>query len=252
VVCTHRPQFGVGFTTRLDVLPQTRWSTISSDAGGSFRKTLARTASLNVIEAHAATTTASSLLAGQPLMAIPPGAVVPQALAFVSGSRRQELADLLNQYQSHYRLLPPQGFPPALWVVEQDTGSLLGVLPDGTGGGSSSSGCQAYSDTSSALNLLGLAATALGAEGLAPALILGEVLAQVFSLATLMFDVPEGFNSDAAQAALAVSVVCNSMIAAVGELGGSQGVAVTTALGILQAIGLPGTSCPSATELAGC
>jgi hypothetical protein len=252
VACTQRPQFNVGFTTRLDVLPQTRWSTISADAGGSFQKTLARSASLDVVEAHSATNTAASLLAGQPLMSIPPGDVLPQTLTFVSASRQQELADLLNQYQNHYRVLPSQGFPPAFWAVEQDTGSLLGVLPDGTGGGSSSSACQAYSDVGSLLNLLGFAATILGAEGLAPFVVLGDAVAAVFTMAALMFDVPEGFNADQAEAALAVSILCNTLTGAIGELGGPQAAAASTYIGLLQAIGLTSASCPNATEAAGC
>ncbi len=251
IACTQRPQFGVGFLTRLDVLRQSRWSTLSASAATSFQETVARTATLDVVEAHAAVKSGASLLAGSPLMSIPPGDVLPETLTFVSASRQQELADLLNQYPTHYRVLPPQGFPPAFWAVEQDTGSLLGVLPDGTGGGSTSSGCQAYSDASSLLNLLSLAATVLGAEGLAPFFILGDAVAGVFAIATLMFDAPEGVSGEQAQVGLAVSLVCNLAAGALGEVGGNEAALPTTLASFLQAVKLP-TGCPDATEAAGC
>ncbi len=254
VVCyTQHPRFGVGFNNRVDVLPQTRWATLSDRADASFQKTIARTASLAILESHTSTTNTARLLADRTLMSLPPGTVIPELLTFVDAARRRELADLLNQYPNHYRVLPRQGFPPAFWAVEQYTGSVLGILPDGTGGGSSSAGCAAYQDASALINLLGAAAGVLGASGVAPFVFLADAVAAAFAFATMMFDLgpSAGPGADQAQIALGISILCNMAATAVSSVGGDLALLPALLANFVHAVS-PAGFCPSPTQAGGC
>jgi hypothetical protein len=133
----ERPVFGEKHVVRhADLLPFADFATAATDPEEGFRLTLEKTARLAVVESALFETSTRSLLAGKRLG--------PFETVYDSMSERgdEEQADqwdrLFDQYEEYggYNLLPADGTPLAFWNINEETGELVGVLPDGSGGGS--------------------------------------------------------------------------------------------------------------------
>lgn len=128
----------------------------------------------------------------------------------------------------------------AFWAVHSSTGTLLGVLPDGSGGGSEPSACGDLGLASDALDALGLVGD-LGVYG-----VLGKVVAEVFAATAIILEGASdpNFTYDPDQLAKDIgnSVACDMAVdAGLGKLGGDAASSLNTAAGIA---GASSVMCP--------
>lgn len=149
VLYTERPIFGAGTRRSVDILPTARWLTAADDRREAFALTLERTARLAVGEAALFGTSTAARLAGRPLELLPAGTPAPRSGPLADQAR------LLDEYVADDRLVPTDAGAFAFWVVRRDTGELLGILPDGSGGGSGLEGEHIIDKTAAALGLAG-------------------------------------------------------------------------------------------------
>ena len=120
------------FVSAVDILPGTRFATAAEDPVEAFRITLANTARFAVAEAAFFDTSTASLLAGSALVDM----TALQRNQDIAAPRRQAFRALAAAMPGrNHQLAPASGAPLAFWNVDAQTGSLLGVLADGSGGG---------------------------------------------------------------------------------------------------------------------
>ncbi len=177
VLYKEYPRFGKGRLREVDVLPFTRWANLSPDPAKAFAATLRQSAYQAVAEAAALPTSTLSLLKGKPLRALPPGPVFGSGLDFAPAESRARWTDLLNAWSSYIRVVPAGGDPVAFWAVDPHTGSLLGVIDDGSGGSFANDvECQ-INDLNSLLSLIGLFGELAGMGALGVWAIFGKLVA---------------------------------------------------------------------------
>lgn len=179
VLCQYAPS-ATGHR-RVDILPWTRVSTFGAkDQATAFQATLRATLKQAVAEQALFDTSTASLLSGKALSLVPAGPVAAADLSFVPAAEREAFARLLNAWPSHHRVVASDGSTQAFWAVDVDTGSTIGVLPDGTGGGSSS-GCQFFKDMKTYYDCLGVLMLILemfgGPTGMSIFLLIGKMTA---------------------------------------------------------------------------
>jgi hypothetical protein len=175
VLHIDRPQFGVGRVRRADVLPVTAWTTLGEDRRKAFDRTLERSALLAVAEAAAFPESTLAGLRGKKLTVLPAGRVSGDKLEFAPENLRGAWADLLNDWRDYHRVVPADGTPVAFWAVEPDTGSVLGILGDGSGGGAGTLACEIFA-AKAALSLVGLFGGVFGIAGLGGFVALGKAI----------------------------------------------------------------------------
>jgi hypothetical protein len=263
VLFTHRPRFAtdaaIGANVRrVDLLPLSGWASISDSAVTSFRDTLARSARVAIVESHALATSTLGALAGKALRLLPPGDVDPADLPY--GAAATAAAETLDRFGDSYRVLPDGDAFVGFWAVSTATGSLLGVLPDGSGGAVQSDECQTMSQLSKAFTALGLLAGFAGLAGLGPYFWLGKQVASVALLSAAILDNQEVGNpdTDAPLEGLAAAAACDAAkmaaVAGATATGTPEGNAVGAADNANSVANLAGggLSCPSGLAGVGC
>lgn len=115
-------------------MPITSFDTTGPDRSAAFARTLRQSARLAVGERAIYDTSAAALLDGAQLVDASNG--LPPSVKLTEAQTKQ-WNRLLGEYPVARRLMPSTGRPLAFWAVDQRTGSLLGVLDDGSGGGRS-------------------------------------------------------------------------------------------------------------------
>jgi hypothetical protein len=168
VLLTVRPEFGIGRTRRIDVLPLAGFATISVDPARALRRTLEATARLAVMEQALFTTSTASLLEGADLALLNPYDNISVVAPGLDGAARSKWEFVMDRYWDEYRIVPTSGTPVAFYSVDPETGRMIAVLPDGSGGGS------ATDDIQKALNG--------GSRGLAALSVLGSMAGGGFGL----------------------------------------------------------------------
>lgn len=171
---------------RLDILPLARFAATGTDAAATFQSTLAATTRLAVIEAHLFEKSTKSVLAGRTLFYLRPGGTISDQLDHLPIEARRAAKDLLEDYRGYHRLIPASGALDAFWAVHQDTGDLLGVLRDGTGGGAATAACKSLKTENALLDTLSLLADLAGAGSLGAYFALGKAVAAAFTLAGIV------------------------------------------------------------------
>jgi hypothetical protein len=136
VLMTVRPEFGTGRARRIDVLPLAGFATLSTDPARALRRTLAATARLAVMEQALFPTSTMSLLDGAELALLNPYDNIPAVAPGLDQAARTRWEFVMDPYWDWYRVVPTSGTPMAFYAVDPDTGRMIAVLPDGTGGGS--------------------------------------------------------------------------------------------------------------------
>ena len=258
VAYTNRPRFGVGQERRLDILPLSGWGSVSKDPVVSFRDTLARTARVAVVEGHSFPTSTLSRLAGSSLTLLPGGSVDPLTLPY-GPEASARASDVLSEYDNEYfRVLPAGNTFLGFWAVHKSTGALLGVLPNGTGGASSSATCDQLKDTNKAFDALGLLAELGGMGALGPFFFLGKEVAAIALLSAAIIGGEDGMvpgNPNAAIDGLAANAACEAAKLAgstANGLGGLLGDVLNKADAIGSVAGSPLVDCPNALAGVGC
>lgn len=133
VLHLERPGYTPGDAIRrVDVLPLTRWTTYDAAPGTTFATTMARTLQLAVLEAALYEDNSLTRLTGETLIAVNPEAL---PAPFEGDPAWEALArDLDDEWQL---LVPADAEPVAAWAVHLTSGTTLGLLPGGAGGGQS-------------------------------------------------------------------------------------------------------------------
>jgi hypothetical protein len=224
VACTEHLQIGKGRIRKMDVLNFPGWLTFGTDAKASFAATVARSARAAVIENHVLGDTAQSaarILAGQKLQFFDAVGLFGAELATIPVNEQRAAAEILNQYKDFYKLIPAQGSLTAFWAISADTGTVMAVLSDGSGGAAAPAACGDLDAASNALDALGL----LGDLG--PYGALGKAVAEVFIATGIILDGASDpnftYDADALQKGIASSLACNAASdAATGALGAAS------------------------------
>ncbi len=146
-------------THELDLFPLSQWATAADDPRVAYERTLRATAALAVNEAALLSKTSTlASLTGKPLIAIKSNEAADQA--GLTDDEQSRWAVAQAAFAGKYTFLTP-GKPGAFWAVDDATGTLIGLLPDGAGG-SGGDACGTYNAANTFLNLAGLAGSAMG------------------------------------------------------------------------------------------
>lgn len=134
VLLSTRPVFGTDEIHRqADVLALTRYRTVSEDPERSLRLTAERTARTAVVEQALFDDSAASILDGRTLTA-----TNPENLEWTGPNADAHRRIVDERWSQEFAIVPEDGGDPfAFWAVDEDTGGILGVLADGSGGGQS-------------------------------------------------------------------------------------------------------------------
>jgi len=259
-------------TKRLDILPSAGFRTVASSADDAFRRTLQQTAHLAHVEESLFPTSTAALLDDADLQFLEgdrPFKDDPDLSKAWYGMLR---ADLMNNRgrNTPRRLIPASGRPFAFWNVDPVTGALLGVLQDGSGGGSEVERIERQlEEIDKVLTVLNLAIGMLPAAVIAPeaafslgvVAIYGQTLARFYAAValTLATMTAERLEERVRRALLrfACEVAKHMVLSVAGAIGNFEGAAnvaragATVTLGDA-ALGLTGVSadknplaCPS-------
>lgn len=148
-------------TQQLDLFSESRWSTAADDPRAAWLQTLRATTSLAVLESELMSGPSTvEVLEGETLAAFDPGSVRSQAGLDPLESRKW--AALENPFGPDTTLLAPLR-PVGFWAVHEGTGSVIGILGDGSGGAAEGI-CDAYDSAKSAIAGLSLAGGIAGAS----------------------------------------------------------------------------------------
>jgi hypothetical protein len=118
---------------QLDLFPLSRWATASDDARLSWEKTLRATAGLAIMEAETfAGPSTIEELQGKSLSVVDPGGANEQP--GLTPEEQLAWGGLESEFSQEYKLVVPEK-PGAFWAVDELTGSVIGMLGNGTGSG---------------------------------------------------------------------------------------------------------------------
>jgi len=213
----------------VDLLPSARFTTVDPDPEAAFAATARRTARLAIAEAAAFPISTQAALDGEAL--VPVGFSVFDLLDPVD----RDLARAMDAAVEPWRavrprlLIPADGTPTAAWAFDGRTGSLVGLLADGSGGGSEEADIEDTFDAAeSLLDGAGLASDIASAAGLGGFSFVGGVWIQLektklqkLKAATLMLASmrpPEGDIADLSD--LGCGLAAAAAFEAAGRIGG--------------------------------
>lgn len=140
-------------TRQLDLFPLSVWATAAEDPRDAFERTLAATASLAVMEAGLLTGTSTfEALEDETLTLVAPGEARNQD--GLTSEQQLQWAALEDSYGPSYSLLVPR-VPGPFWAIDRTTGTIVGVLADGSGG-ATEDGCGTADTLNTFLQLFSL------------------------------------------------------------------------------------------------
>jgi hypothetical protein len=165
VLITSRRRPGRPGLRRVDVLPLLRVATVGADARANLGRTLERTARLALVEQARYPTSTASLLADRALAVIPAGRRIDSVLRGADAAALATLARVADDpvWRSRVRLVAADASTAAFWAIAPRNGTLIGVLPDGSGGGEVQEINAVFDRATTILNNIGVAASVLGA-----------------------------------------------------------------------------------------
>lgn len=212
------------YARRLDVFPFGGASTADAGDGASrIRTTLEKTARLALGEASWYAESTFEQLDGEDLTFIGRGSTTFFSDRMdLDEEKRERWRQLLKEYEDFSKIVPTSGGPLAFWAIERETGALLGVLDDGSGGARNFIDIvNSFQEIMAVAELLDLAALAASAgddlgelkgvstglgnvsEAIGVATKVGRLLAQLFGVASLVvaaldaYQIPEIKRRDA-------------------------------------------------------
>ncbi|MEB2314219.1 MAG: VWA domain-containing protein [Polyangiaceae bacterium] len=160
----QKVRFGEGLERQMDVFSNGVWHTAAADPSAAFRRSLARTAYVASAEASLYPVSTRSLLASTPLAAFVPGSVQSLPELDPEASRRWSVLEAPFSPAEYSLVAPAAGAPFAFWAVHTPSGSLIGVMPDGSGGAIEEEANANLDATNHVLDLIGDIGTLAGAD----------------------------------------------------------------------------------------
>jgi hypothetical protein len=215
-ISSWRPGWKPGGQRRGDIVPLTRFHSLDADRRQAFRHVLRASARLAVGEAAMFDRSTVSELKDIALTFLSGGGVGPDSFAAMSAELKQAWLNRLVRNNFWHMFLPTSGSPAAFWSLDPETGSLLGVLEDGTGGGAAGGGVPCDEFYSDAL------LSSLGALGAGPYAAIGKACARIFALTGRMLtpDPVKGPNDpDAIMKDLACDLIKDAAFGRMGRIG---------------------------------
>ena len=216
----ERPVFEEKHVVRhADLLPVAGFATAAADPEEAFRLTLEKTARLAVVESALFETSTRSLLAEKRLGEFD---IVYDSMREKWDEERADswyyLFDHHDEYDG-YNLVPLDGTPITFWNVDHETGELLGVLPDGSGGGREAEGIlEQIKQIDKAISLynlwlVGAGSAALltpwGAFAIGIVAAYGQTLARLYGAAALAVTIMDASQLDEQVRSAIRSLACN-------------------------------------------
>jgi hypothetical protein len=173
---------GGKLTQELDLFPLSQWATAATDGAKAWQKTLEATASLAIMEAEMFNGPSTyEALQGQTVNALAPGDLDTQA--GLTDQEKLAWAGLGGEFGSDYTLIAPLK-PGPFWAVDTKTGTVIGVLPSGTGGGAEDV-CNDYNYQNSVAQIMSLLGSFFGVS-VGPWVALGQWEVKYVTMATLV------------------------------------------------------------------
>ncbi|MUV89263.1 hypothetical protein GJ629_04580 [Halapricum sp. CBA1109] len=216
VLHQQRPQFGTDqILQHTDALDLTKYRTVADDPTRAFRLTAQRTARVAVVEDALYDDSAASILDGRDLVPF------REVAADWEDDENQAADARVVEARSgnEVALVADDDGPFAFWTVNVDTGTVAGVLDDGSGGGYSQARIeeqlQRLSRAIAVVNLLALASgkagLVSGPGGLALGAVAayGQVLARLYGQVSLAITIMNADHLDRAIGQAAIALGCN-------------------------------------------
>jgi hypothetical protein len=125
---------------RADILPIGPLFSVHGDATRAREATMRASLRQALVESTRFEVSAERVLRGQDLTLLRPTEAMTVALPDLTAAEQRAWRALLARYDRYYRLVPRSRTPTSFYAIDRDTGALLAVLPDGSGGGVSVSG----------------------------------------------------------------------------------------------------------------
>jgi len=147
-------------TRQLSLFPLSQWATAADDPRDAWERNLKATAGLAVVESEMFTSASTEeLLAGQALTLMDPSAADTQA--GLTPAEQLRWAELTKPFNGEYKLLVPVK-PGPFWAIHQPSGTVIGMLPDGTGSGGAEGVCATYDMANAYLQYMSLLGSLFG------------------------------------------------------------------------------------------
>jgi hypothetical protein len=170
-------------TRSLDLFPLTRFATATEDPRAAFERTMEATAGLAVMEAGMFEGTSTlEALENEELTLVTPGDARYQV--GLSDEEQLQWAALEEPFGVGYSLLVPLK-PGPFWAIDQTTGTVIGVLADGTGGASEDA-CGTHDALNNFLELFGLLGSLFEQGAFGPWIALAQWEVKYVTIATIV------------------------------------------------------------------
>jgi hypothetical protein len=206
------------FSRGFDILPVSRFVTRRSTGLSDFEETFRQTARFAAAETANFDESTETLLDGEDLLRIGPGAIFDPENDFTSTPDAQSALwwrNILAQYDRWHRFVPADGQTRAFWVVHQDTGEMYGILPDGTGGAKAFEYLQGYEQIKRVVQDFDRVATAISLHPAAGSTLMIAIieyfkaLVRLYAVVTVvLINLDAQFLDDAVKAAM-LGFTCN-------------------------------------------
>ncbi|MFO0680165.1 MAG: vWA domain-containing protein [Polyangiaceae bacterium] len=125
---------------RADILPLGPLFSVHGDAALARDAAMRASVRQALVESARFTVSAEKSLRDQDLALLRPSEAMTTVIPDLSSAEQLAWRTLLSRYDRYHRLVPKSRTPTAFWAMDRDTGAVLAVLPDGSGGGTSVSG----------------------------------------------------------------------------------------------------------------
>ena len=173
---------GGALSQELDLFPLSQWATAADDPAKAWQKTFASSASLAIMEAEMFNGPSTyEALQGKTLSLQDPGSVDTQP--GLTDDEKLRWGELAGQFGPDYKLLVPLK-PGPFWAVDTKTGTVIGMLPSGTGGGAEDV-CADYNYQNSVAQIASLLGSLMGVS-VGPWVALAQWEIKYVTMATLV------------------------------------------------------------------
>lgn len=133
VLGSFKPRLDGPTRASVDLLPLGPARFLQDTPQASFQQSLRATAALAVAEAALHASSTLSLLDQEPLVYLPKG--ILDQFPSLSPDRLRAWDRMLSSWSGWHKLVPASGEPIGAYAIHKNTGAVVGLLPDGSGGG---------------------------------------------------------------------------------------------------------------------
>jgi hypothetical protein len=132
VLGSIKPSLNGPTRASVDILPLGPVRLLQDTPLASFQQTLRATAALSVAEAALSATSTLPLLQEEPLLYLPKG--IFDQFPSLPPEKLRAWDRMLSSWSGWHKLVPASGEPIGAYAIHKDTGAVVGLLPDGSGG----------------------------------------------------------------------------------------------------------------------